>query len=404
MDEKIIKMTMLTTSFPLKKGAVSGVFVQRLVKNLPSYIHITVIAPSGTESLSSNDDKRNYRLKCFRYAPWRWQILAHQPGGVPVALKRNKGTYFVLPFFLMAMFIACFREAKKSELIHANWSINGAIAGIVGRLTGKPVVTTLRGEDVTRAESSRLYLWFLNLCLKSNDQLITVSEAISISLKQNFPKYKDKVSFLPNGVEAELLNIARVPKDGSGVFRLVAVGSLIPRKGMSTIINALAQLKDRQHFHLSVIGSGAELSGLEALVQKESLLNYVEFVGEVVPEKVVDYLVKADAFVLASYSEGRPNVVLEALAVGVPVIASDIDGVRELIADGMTGLRFPAGSAKKLAQKIEQLAKDFELQERLARQGREFIVQNHLIWRDVGEQYAHIYQKIIDHRKGICAD
>ncbi len=403
MDEKIIKITMLTTSFPLKKGGVSGVFIQRLVKNLPSFIHATVVVPSGTE-LPSNGDECNYRLKCFRYAPWRWQILAHQPGGIPVALKRNRGAYFVLPFFLLVMFIACFREARKSDLIHANWSVNGAIAGIVGRLTGKPVVTTLRGEDVTRAESSGLYRGFLNLCLKNNDRLITVSEAISISLKQNFPKYKDKVSFLPNGVEAELLNIARAPQDKSGVFRLVTVGSLIPRKGVTTIIKALAQLKDRQQFHLSVIGSGAELSGLEALVQRESLLGSVEFVGEVVPEKVVDYLVKADAFVLASYSEGRPNVVLEALAVGVPVIASDIDGVRELISDGMTGLRFPAGNSEVLTQKIEQLAKDSELQMYLAKQGREFIVQNRLVWSDVGERYAQIYKEVTDHRKGLCAD
>ncbi len=396
MDKQIIRVAVITTSFPLREGAVSGVFIQRLVNNFPSFVRATVVTPSDVTPLPDDATDR-YDLSCFRYAPWRWQMLAHQPGGIPVALKRYKLMRLVLPFFLTAMFFACYREAKKSDVIHANWSVNGAIAGIAGRLAGKPVVTTLRGEDVTRAESSRVYRLFLSLCFKTNDRLVAVSEAISTSLIQQFPAHKRKVFFLPNGVDARLLDIEHASRKPEGVFRLITVGSLIPRKGVDVIINALARLKDPSRFHLSIIGSGAELATLEALVRRESLMGCVAFIGEVAPEKVTRYLLKADAFVLASYSEGRPNVVLEAMAAGVPVVASDIDGVRELITDGDTGLRFPPGDATALAKRMKQLADNAELQTQFANEGRAFIVRNRLIWSDVGERYANIYNEVVCH-------
>jgi glycosyltransferase involved in cell wall biosynthesis len=113
---------------------------------------------------------------------------------------------------------------------------------------------------------------------------------------------------------------------------------------------------------------------------------------------VVEYLSAADAFVLASYSEGRPNVVLESFAVGLPVIATDIDGVRELVKEGETGLRFQAGNSRELAKQIERLQKKPELQALLSSRGREFIQQNQLLWTNVGQRYADLYKEAIGAR------
>jgi len=397
MPDQTIWVALLTTSFPVKTGSVSGIFVQRLVKSLPASVHTTVITPCDTSPAIPSDD---YNLHCFRYAPWKYQLLAHQPGGIPVALKYSKSMRWVLPIFLGAMFIAGFRVSRKADVIHANWSVNGAIAGLIGFMLRKPVITTLRGEDVTRAKTSKLYRYLLAWCMYSNKQLVTVSMAIYDLLSQEFPHYRHKIIFLPNGVDSELLNapIAVARKKEKDIFNLLTIGSLIQRKGIDTIITALSYLHSPQDFKLSIIGDGVEMNDLKKLVKTRSLDGMVEFVGQVPPDKVVEFLYHADAFILASHSEGRPNVILESFAAGVPVIASDIEGVQELVQDNDNGMRFQPGNAKELSVKIKKLQQNKKPQIQFANRGREFILKNHLLWRHVGEQYTRLYRETIQNK------
>ena len=380
VPNQTIRVVILTTSFPLGRESVSGVFVKRLVENLPATVRAVVITPAGTVPVFFSSD---YELHCFRYAPWKYQLLAHQPGGIPVALKQLKALRWILPAFLGAMFVACFQAARKSDIIHANWSVNGAIAGLVGFLLRKPVITTLRGEDVTRAQNSKVYRYILAWCIRSNFKLLTVSEAIYSLLLKEFPGCGDKIYFLPNGVDPKLLN-NRVVENKSiniGIFNLLAIGSLITRKGVETIIEALSRLYAPQNYRLSVVGDGPELNNLKELAKQKSLSQFVDFIGQVPPNQIASYFHNADAFILASHSEGRPNVVLESFAAGVPVIASDIDGVRELLKENENGMTFPPGNASELAIKIEELQQDKNLQELFSKRGKEFIIKNNLLDR-----------------------
>ncbi len=164
MVNQTVRVALLTTSFPLNRDSVSGVFVWRLARSFPSTVLATVVTPCDTSGTPPVTIPDSYNVHCFRYAPWRWQLLAHQPGGIPVALQRSIAMRCLLPIFLVAMLIACFRVSRKADIIHANWSVNGAIAGLVGFFLKKPVVTTLRGEDVTRAKNSKLYYYLLWFC------------------------------------------------------------------------------------------------------------------------------------------------------------------------------------------------------------------------------------------------
>lgn len=388
-----MRVVILTTSFPIREGSSSGVFVQRLVRNLPATIDVTVITPSDTSAVGLFEET-NYKLSCFRYAPRKWQVLAHQPGGIPVALKKNKLLRLLLPIFLVSMFVACLRAARKSDITHANWSINGAIAGLVGFILRKPVVTTVRGEDITRAKTSKIYRYILVLCLCTNYKVVTVSEAIRDMLIYEFPRYRNKIAFLPNGVDAALFDCPEPEKKyhEKTVFKLVAIGSLIPRKGIDVIIEAFDRLPNQQDFELIIIGDGPEREHLVSLARSKGLTERVKFIGHVSPQNVPDYLCSANVLVLASYSEGRPNVVLESLAAGVPVIASDIEGVQELVQDGETGFRFQPGDARSLAEIIEKLQRSQELQVKFSQRGRDFILKNRLIWADVGHSYAQLYK------------
>jgi len=394
MVNQTVRVALLTTSFPLNVNSVSGVFVQRLVKSLPSSVLATVITPCDTSPSNIPD---SYKVNCFRYAPWKWQLLAHQPGGIPVALRKSMAMRLALPIFLVAMLITCFRVSLRSDIVHANWSVNGAIAGLVGFLLRKPVVTTLRGEDVARAKNSKLYYYLLFWCLRSNSKLVTVSEAIYEHLSRKFPDHRHKIVFLPNGVDSELLNNPIIDNAANEqvTFKLLTVGSLIPRKGIETVIDAFSYLSSPEDFKLSIVGDGYELNKLKEIVKRKSLEGIVEFIGQVPAEQVANYLCDANALVLASYSEGRPNVVLESFAVGVPVIASDIEGVQELVQDENNGMKFPPGNAKELALKIEKLQQSRELQVQFSKNGREFILKNQLLWENVGQKYAQLYSEAV---------
>ena len=104
---------------------------------------------------------------------------------------------------------------------------------------------------------------------------------------------------------------------------------------------------------------------------------------------------RADALVLASYQEGRPNVVLEAMAARLPVIASDIPGTTELVSHNETGLLFQPGDVEGLAAQIDSLRDDLALRSRLGEAGRAFVVENELNWT-TGQRYARLYRQIVD--------
>lgn len=396
---KHIKVAVLTTSYPLKKDSASGIFIKRLVQSLPSRIEAKVITPCASKE-SEIFVSNNHQIQCFRYAPRSWQILAHESGGIPVALQHRRKLIFLLPIFIASMFIACLKISRSSDVIHANWSINGLIAGVVGLITKTPVVTTLRGEDIAKSDKSKLYKTILKFCIFTNKKIISVSEAIHNQLIKTFPDQCGKLVFVPNGVDSNFLGAANlcgkaISKDEE-ILNLLTVGSLIPRKGVIDIINALGRLKESEaKFRLTIVGTGVEENFLKQRVDSLGLREHIEFIGNISPQEMPGYFKSADAFILASYSEGRPNVILESFAAGVPVIASKIDGVSELVEENITGLLFSPGDSVQLASKIKLLKMNRNLRIDLAHKGRELILKNELLWPKIGVRYADIYESIL---------
>jgi len=103
--------------------------------------------------------------------------------------------------------------------------------------------------------------------------------------------------------------------------------------------------------------------------------------------------------VLASSSEGRPNVVLEAMAAGVPVVAGDIDGVREMIGDNERGLLFPVGDVQRLSDCLQRLLRYPPLAEKLAHSARQWILDERLTWDHTVGQYVDLYRQAIEDHK-----
>lgn len=398
-----MRVTYVSTSFPLGPQSSSGVFVKRLVENLAAEVDATVIAPAGVEPAQASFHTR-WRLRTFRYAPRRWRILAHQPGGIPVALKRSKWALLLVPPFLAAMFLACLRAAPRTDVFHANWAICGLIAGLAARMTGRRLVTTLRGDDFTRAAKSLPDRCILGLCIRLSHRVVTVSEAILASLRAAYPRHARKMSMVPNGVDERfyalpLSEFPPKPVPGTagraGELRCVTIGSLIPRKGVEQILDAMAGL-EAGRVSLRVAGAGPEEQALRERTRRLGLESCVEFIGPLPPDRIVELLRSADALLLASHSEGRPNVVLEAMAAGLPVIATDIDGVNELVRDGETGWLFPDGDIPLFTRRLAELADDAGRRQAFGRAARESMEARGLRWSVSAVRYLEVYTHCLE--------
>lgn len=385
-----LRILIVTTSYPLKHDSVSGIFLARLVKQLGSEHRITVITPAD-DKVQPIPVSKNIQVVPFRYAPSKIQKLAHAPGGIPVALKRNPFYYLLLPLLLFGMMLACLKHGRNAHVIHANWAICGLVAGITGRILNVPVITTLRGEDVTRATQNWLDARILQLCVRTNKNIVGVSVAITDWLEQHHGEARHKFKLVENGVDDSFLSISN-KRSLSSAVRLIVIGSLIPRKGVDTVINALSLTTN---IELSIVGEGQELMTLRKLIEEKGVTNRVSFMGSVVPDSIPALLFEHDILVLASYSEGRPNVILEAMAASIPVVASNIDGVNELVEDDVTGLLFEAGNSAELAICLKKLLKEPQLMKSMGVAGRNAILKRGLVWNKTASRYIDVYQSVI---------
>jgi glycosyltransferase involved in cell wall biosynthesis len=385
----------LTTSFPLELNSSSGTFVARLFDHLPENIEATIITPASRRTVDPLK-RGGLRILPVTYAPTCCRRLAHEPGGLPVALRTQPWLYFILPMLFASLAIVLLNEARRSDCIHANWAVNGLLAGLIGRLLGRPVVVTLRGEDVTRARGGGFARRILAAALRLSTRATAVSADMAIWLKDEFPCLAQKIVLIANGVDGAFLEIDRPAAERSAAAcEFITVGSLIPRKGVDTLIRALAACEHRR-WHFRVVGAGPEHKELSRLAESLGVAPQITFMGNVPPSQVPALLFAADVFLLGSHAEGRPNALVEAMAAGLPALASRIDGVTELIDDGTSGLLAHPGDVAEWSESIQQLLASPDLRRQLGEGARRRIIAGGLTWQAAAEKYAEIYRSMVE--------
>ena len=233
-----MNVLLVTTSYPLRKGSVSGVFVKKLVDALKYHANITVVTPADDNDSTDSD------VKIAKYAPQNMQLLSHRPGGIPVTLRERPLTWLLLPPLIISMFCQCIAQCGNKDVIVANWSINGVIAGAVAKLFNIPLITVLRGSDVNVDNGKKKRSLFLLLAIKLSAKVVCVSDTLYQKMLSTYSVDKNKFVMIPNGVDCEYQNIKH-PIDNSSV-ELTTIGNLNVKKGVHVIIEALALLLDRK--------------------------------------------------------------------------------------------------------------------------------------------------------------
>jgi len=267
---------------------------------------------------------------------------------------------------LFEVWLLCLR--LRPDIVHANSSKAGALGRLAALLAGvHHRVFTTHGWAFAAAEgrAARLYT-FVERCLRPlTSTVICVSERERRRGVEARACTARRALVIPNAVDVTRFG----PHRGNGVggpVRLVSVGRLAAPKDFATLIEAVAALP-RGSVCLDVLGNGPQREELEALVSAHGLDEWIAFRGTVAD--VAPELARADVFVLSSRSEGMPMSVLEAMAAGLPVVASDVGGIRELV-DAETGILVPPADATALAEALARLVVDAEERRRLGASGR----------------------------------
>lgn len=394
---KHMRLLALTTSYPLYPESTAGLFVQSLYRALSGKCTIDVVCPADARSpqTSFHDAAAGgIRIHAVRYAPRRWCKLAQASGGVLTSLRRAPGYALLLPGLLLGLFWRCLRGAGDADLIHANWAICGALAGLAGRLRGRPVVTTLRGSDVDRAMRSRLDRMILGLAVRNSRIVICVSEPMAERLRHRFPHRAGDIHACLNGVDEAFLQAERIAVDET-LLRVLAVGNLIRLKGFDVLLQAVARARHRALLEVRIVGAGPEREALLAQAATLGVSDCIEFAGAVRAVDMPGHLSGADVFVLCSRSEGRPNVVIEALAAGVAVISTDLEGVQGMVHDGETGWLTGVGDVDALAAALDQAASDRAELARRSERARELARRQVGTWADTALCYQRQFQRAL---------
>lgn len=216
----------------------------------------------------------------------------------------------------------------------------GIPSGTIGYLLKKkyklPYVIRFGGGDVPGFQERftkvyKLIAPAIKVIWKNADALIANSQG----LKDMALDFYDKKFFdiIPNGVDTEVFY--PIEKEESDEFKILFVSRLIERKGLQFIIPELKRIQDNIHkkIKLIVVGDGPYRGTLEQIAQENSVSGMIQFVGQKEKDGIVPYYQNADLFILPSAKEGMPNVVLEAMACGLPIVMTSCEGSKELITD-----------------------------------------------------------------------
>lgn len=267
----------------------------------------------------------------------------------------------------------------------------GPAAWWLHQTAGIPYVLSLRGSDVPRPEIAqrrlleRVLLPVLRRIWRDAAALTAVSESLrQAAIVCGAPPC---IRVIPNGVDCEHFHPDVGVKEPG--LRLLYVGRLQPFKGVQHLVRALPQVRAAvgSNLMLEIVGDGPLRGPLTTLVERLALSDCVCFRGWQRKEDMPQVYQQAHLLVLPSYVEGMPNVVLEAMASGLPVVATDVPGTREVVQDGVQGLLVPPRDEAALARAIVALA-DTQRRSDLGQKARQRALE--FSWARVAEEYLKV--------------
>ena len=267
-------------------------------------------------------------------------------------------------------------RTERLDIVHAHYAIPHATAGYLARQvlaqTGggevPRVVTTLHGTDITLLGNDPSYSEIVAFSIEQSDGVTAVSESLKADTYDKLRVSRD-IRVIPNFLDCSAyhrrdVSDLRAELAPEGQKIVIHVSNFRPVKRVSTVIEVFARVRRHVPSKLLMVGDGPDLAEATRLARSLGVADDVEFLGE--QEHVVQLLSAADVFLLPSLQESFGLASLEALACGVPVVASRIGGIPEVVEDGVTGFLHPADDIEGMAASTRRLITDGALHARLS--------------------------------------
>jgi len=374
------RVLVLTAAYPAESSPERAVFVENLTAAM-----LPVDETGGWEAIVvaprivSTDVRREARhgIEVCRFS--------YVSGGRRLKEVARPNLVILGTYFLSAL-LTGLRSAIRSwpDVIVAHWVLPmGPIAALIAFVVRRPLVIVVHGSDINRYGTSGFLFWLRRRALARASRVVAVSQALAEQLSElGVPS--ELTSHVPMGVDTELFlapggnaAAARQRRDAARADlqissdrpALLFVGDLIVDKGVQELATAWKELiAGGCEVDLWFVGEGPLKGCLKAELGHAAGVGTVLFPGRVPQRQLASWYHAADLFVLPSHAEGTPVAVMEALTCGLPIVASDVGGIPEVVRDGVTGRLVPARDPAFLRRTLADL---LSVPEKLDRYGEE---------------------------------
>ena len=392
-----MRIAYLTGEYP----RATDTFIQREVANLRSMgasVDTFSIRRTGDEHIVGEEQRRE-RDRTFYILPANLlnivtahlSLLFSSPQKylqtIKLALSTSQpglqGFIYQLFYFLEAGIVAKKVNERQIEHLHNHIAeASGTVAMLAAQMGGFTYSFTLHGPYIF----FKAYQWRLDEKIKRALFVCCISDYARSQGMIFAPIEKwNRMHIIHCGVDPCLFDVASHQHQGE---RLLYVGRLAAAKGLPILLESLAIVK-KQHPEviLTVVGDGSDRCHLEQMTLQLGLSENVNFVGYQSQAEVREYFQQTDVFVMSSFAEGIPVVLMEAMAAAVPVVATQIAGIGELVENGISGYLVPPGDSNVLALRIEKLLQDSTLRAAFGIAGRAKVEKDFNIQNEVARLY-----------------
>ena len=340
---KPLNILFMTAWYPSEQQPGAGIFVREHAKAVGLRHRVMILHLAGWD----------------RHLPAKWSVERIEQPAVSEGIPTYRVRYRLSPipgagsglryWSTWRAYDYLVAHGFRPDLIHAHVHASALPAALLGKAHGIPVVVTEHSTAFPRKLLGRRHIWEARLSFRLACRVLPVSR----SLQRSIEEYGIHARFqiVPNAVDTRLFQPGPGGRTGAGPLKLLFVGSLADahRKGMPYLLDALLMLREqRNDWQLDVVGDGPLRTVYEQHVRQLHLADKVTFHGRQAKPAVAWFMQQADLFVLPSLWENLPCVILEAMATGLPIVATRTGGVPEVV-DERTGVLVEPGDARRLA-------------------------------------------------------
>lgn len=386
MEKK--KLLVTASTFPRWEGDTEPRFVYDLSQSMRDQFDITVLVPAAPGA-ADVEDMNGLHVERYHYFPvHKWETLCY-PGATLPRIKEKKVRALLVPFLVLSLWWNIFKRRKQYDVVHAHWIIP---QGVLQSCFHMPYLVTGHGGDVTGLNQG-IFKNMKRHCLRKAGVVTAVS-----------PQAKKVLEGICPGKEITVLSMGCNTSDFSADYRqenmfdqgkrpvVLFVGRLAEIKGINFLIDAIKQVEAK----LVIVGDGPCKQSL--MKQAEPLGDKVLFLGAKTHAELAPIYASADIFAAPSIKmkdgavEGMPLVFLEAMASGLPVVATNSGGIPYLIQDGENGLLVPPAEVQPLADALNRLLQDDTLRRKVQAGAAETV--RRYDYQNIGSQYAALLKSI----------